>query len=51
VRRFLPELIDLVGNRNIDPGKIFDLDLPLERAAAGYQAQDRRDAIKVLLGP
>jgi threonine dehydrogenase-like Zn-dependent dehydrogenase len=51
VRRFLPELIDLIWNRQIDPGKVFDLELPLEQAGAGYQAMDRRQAIKVLLHP
>src|SRR4051794_37541230 len=51
VRRFLPELIDLIWNRRIDPGKVFDLHLPLEQAAAGYQAMDEREAIKVLLHP
>ena len=51
VRRFLPELIDLIWNRQIDPGKVFGLQLPLEQAAAGYQAMDQREAIKVLLQP
>jgi threonine dehydrogenase-like Zn-dependent dehydrogenase len=51
VRRFLPELIDLIWNREIDPGKVFDLELPLEQAAAGYQAMDERRAVKVLLHP
>jgi threonine dehydrogenase-like Zn-dependent dehydrogenase len=51
VRRFLPELIDLVLNRQINPGKVFDLELPLDQAPAGYQAMDQRDAIKVLLRP
>jgi threonine dehydrogenase-like Zn-dependent dehydrogenase len=51
VRRFLPELIDLIWNRRIAPGKVFDLHLPLDEAAAGYQAMDQRDAIKVLLRP
>jgi threonine dehydrogenase-like Zn-dependent dehydrogenase len=51
VRRFLPELIDLIWNREIDPGKVFDLQLPLEEAAAGYRAMDEREAIKVLLRP
>jgi threonine dehydrogenase-like Zn-dependent dehydrogenase len=51
VRRFLPELIDLIWNRQIDPGKVFDLQLPLEQAAAGYRAMDQREAIKVLLHP
>jgi threonine dehydrogenase-like Zn-dependent dehydrogenase len=51
VRRFLPELIDLIWNRQIDPGKVFDLDLPLDDAAEGYRAMDQRAAIKVLLRP
>jgi threonine dehydrogenase-like Zn-dependent dehydrogenase len=49
VRRFLPELIDLIWNRRIDPGKVFDLTLPLEQAAEGYRAMDERRAIKALL--
>jgi threonine dehydrogenase-like Zn-dependent dehydrogenase len=51
VRRFLPELIDLIVNREIDPGKVFDLTLPLDQAAEGYQAMDERRAIKTLLRP
>ena len=51
VRRFLPDLIDLIGNRQINPGTVFDLELPLEQAAEGYQAMDERRAIKVLLRP
>lgn len=49
VRRFLPELVQLIWDRQIDPGKVFDLTLPLERAAEGYQAMDERRATKVLL--
>ncbi|MGI5323869.1 zinc-dependent alcohol dehydrogenase family protein [Actinomadura nitritigenes] len=49
VRRFLPELVDLIWNREIDPGRVFDLALPLEEAAEGYRAMDERRAIKVLL--
>lgn len=51
VRRYLPELIDLIWNRKIDPGKVFDLTLPLEQAAEGYRAMDERRAIKALLRP
>jgi threonine dehydrogenase-like Zn-dependent dehydrogenase len=51
VRRFLPELIDLIWNRKINPGKVFDLELPIDLAAEGYQAMDERRAIKVLLRP
>ena len=49
VRRFLPELIRLIWDRTIDPGRVFDLTLPLEKAAEGYQAMDERRATKVLL--
>jgi threonine dehydrogenase-like Zn-dependent dehydrogenase len=51
VRRFLPELIDLVWKRKINPGKVFDLVLPLDQVAEGYRAMDERRAIKTLLGP
>jgi threonine dehydrogenase-like Zn-dependent dehydrogenase len=51
VRRFLPELIDLIWTRQIDPGKVFDVTLPLDEAADGYRAMDQREAIKVLLRP
>ena len=51
VRRFLPELIDLIWTRRIDPGKVFDLELPLAEAAEGYRAMDERRATKVLLRP
>ena len=49
VRRFLPDLIQLIWDRKIDPGKVFDLTLPLEDAAEGYKAMDERRATKVLL--
>jgi threonine dehydrogenase-like Zn-dependent dehydrogenase len=49
VRRFLPDLIQLIWDRKIDPGTVFDLTLPLEDAAEGYKAMDERSAVKVLL--
>jgi threonine dehydrogenase-like Zn-dependent dehydrogenase len=51
VRRYLPDLIELILNRTINPGKVFDLTLPLEQVAEGYRAMDERRAIKVLLRP
>src|SRR2546430_4470534 len=51
VRRYLPKLIDLVLNRKIEPGKVFDLTLPLDQVAEGYRAMDERRAIKSLLRP
>jgi len=49
VRRYLPQLIELVLDGTIEPGKVFDLTLPLEQAAEGYRAMDERRAIKTLL--
>jgi threonine dehydrogenase-like Zn-dependent dehydrogenase len=49
VRRFLPHLMDLVLERKINPGKVFDLELPLSDVAEGYHAMDERRAIKTLL--
>ena len=51
VRRFLPELIELIMTDQIDPGIVFDLTLPLDDAAEGYRAMDERRAIKVMLQP
>jgi threonine dehydrogenase-like Zn-dependent dehydrogenase len=51
VRNFLPELIDLIWSRKINPGKVFDLTLPLSQVAEGYRAMDERRAIKALLLP
>jgi threonine dehydrogenase-like Zn-dependent dehydrogenase len=51
VRRYLPRLIDLVWDRKINPGIVFDLTLPLDQVAEGYRAMDTRRAIKSLLHP
>lgn len=51
VRRFLPELIKSVWNGEINPGRVFDLTLPLDHVADAYRAMDERRAIKVLLRP
>jgi threonine dehydrogenase-like Zn-dependent dehydrogenase len=51
VRRYMPHLIDLVLSGKINPGKVFDLTLPLDQVAEGYRAMDERRAIKTLLRP
>ena len=51
VRRFLPDLIDRIWKGQIEPGKVFDMTLPLADVAEGYAAMDERRAIKVLLKP
>ncbi|MGO4428435.1 IMP dehydrogenase, partial [Streptomyces sp. MCAF7] len=50
-RHFLPDLIDRVLNGHINPGKVFDLTLPLDEIAEGYRAMDERRAIKTLIRP
>lgn len=50
-RRFLPEPIDLIWNRRIEPGKVFDLTLPLDDVAEGYAAMEERRSVKALLVP
>jgi len=51
VRRYLPDLIKLVWDRKINPGKVFDMTLPLDQVAEAYRAMDERRAIKTLLRP
>jgi threonine dehydrogenase-like Zn-dependent dehydrogenase len=51
VRRYLPDLIDRVLTGRMNPGRVFDLTLPLAHAAEGYRAMDERRAIKTLLRP
>ena len=43
--------VDLVFNGTINPGKVFDLVLPLDQVAEGFRAMDERRAIKTLLRP
>ncbi len=49
VRRYMSSLIDLVWKGRINPGKVFDFEVPLEQAADAYRAMDERRAIKALL--
>lgn len=51
VRQYLPDLIDRVLSGRMNPGKVFDLTLPLQQVAEGYRAMDERRAIKTLLRP
>lgn len=49
VRRFLPDLMNRVLEGGIQPGKVFDLVLPIAQVAEGYKAMDERRAIKTML--
>jgi threonine dehydrogenase-like Zn-dependent dehydrogenase len=43
--------MDRIWNRRIGSGWMFDLELPLDEVAAGYEAMDTRQPLKVLLCP
>lgn len=51
VRRFLPDLINRIWRHEINPGRVFDLTLPLAEVADAYRAMDERRAIKAMLVP
>ncbi|WP_062311496.1 zinc-dependent alcohol dehydrogenase family protein [Demequina rhizosphaerae] len=51
VRGYIDELLPEVLDGRIQPGRVFDLELPLEEAAQAYRAMDERTAIKVMLRP
>jgi threonine dehydrogenase-like Zn-dependent dehydrogenase len=50
-RTYIPELLADVLAGTINPGRVFDVEMPLEEAAEAYKAMDERRAIKVLLTP
>jgi threonine dehydrogenase-like Zn-dependent dehydrogenase len=53
VQRFLPELLEHIGNGELDPGVIVSHRLPLAEAVQGYRLFDRKedDCRKVVLTP
>lgn len=51
VRNYVEELLPEVLSGALQPGKVFDLELPLSEVAEAYRAMDERRAIKVLLRP
>ncbi len=51
VREYLPDLVGRIMRGEIDPGRVFDLDLALTDVAEAYRAMDERRAIKAMLRP
>jgi threonine dehydrogenase-like Zn-dependent dehydrogenase len=51
VRNYVEELLPEVWDGRLQPGAVFDLELPLAEVAEAYAAMDERRAIKVLLRP
>ncbi|TQL47670.1 hypothetical protein FB562_0736 [Homoserinimonas aerilata] len=51
VRGYVEELLPEVLSGAINPGRVFDLQLPLSDVAEAYAAMDERRATKVLLRP
>lgn len=50
-RTYIPELLADVLAGTINPGRVFDVEMPLAEAPEAYKAMDERRAIKVLLTP
>ena len=48
-RAYLPQLLSAVASGTLDPSPVFDRRVTLDTIASGYQAMDRRDALKVLV--
>jgi len=51
VRNYIEELLPEVLAGTLNPGPVFDLELPLSEVAEAYSAMDERRATKVLLRP
>ncbi len=51
VRGYIPDLLADVLSGAIEPGRVFDLELPLEQAPQAYAAMDERRSIKTMLRP
>jgi len=51
VRKYVPELLELVTSGRINPGLVFDKVLPMDQSAEAYRLMDERQAIKVMLTP
>lgn len=51
VREYIPELLPDVLSGAIQPGRVFDLEVPLSEVVEAYRAMDERRAIKALLRP
>jgi threonine dehydrogenase-like Zn-dependent dehydrogenase len=50
-RNYIEELMPDILEGTIEPGRVFDRTISLEEVPAGYQAMDRREALKVLVRP
>lgn len=51
VRAYLEAAIPQVLDGTIDPGRVFDRELPLDDIAEAYRLMDSREALKVLIRP
>lgn len=51
VRGYIPELLDDVLRGDINPGRVFDAEFPLDDVTRAYESMDQRTAIKSMLTP
>ena len=50
-RAYIDELLPLVLDGTIEPGRVFDRTIGIDEVPAGYQAMADREALKVLIRP
>lgn len=51
VRAYIDRLLPGIVDGTVPAGRVFDVELPLDEAATGYELMDRREALKVMLRP
>ena len=51
VRAYIDRLLPGILDGTVPAGRVFDVELPLDEAATGYELMDRREALKVMLRP
>ena len=50
-RAYIDELLPAVLDGTVQPGRVFDREVPLDDTAEGYRLMDEREALKVLVRP
>lgn len=51
MRAYIETAIEDVLAGRIEPGRVFDAEVPLDRVADAYRAMDTRENLKVLVRP
>lgn len=51
VRAYIEELLPFVYDGTIEPGRVFDSEIGLDKTPDGYRAMNDREALKVMIAP